>query len=152
MKIIMRSLRVLGGVLLCSAAVNAQVMTVALGSATPQVQFMNWAQEQAQNAAQKRFDVLSDAIKEVAPESEQDRKNHALVVDYLVTKGADIVHAARQESNKELTLVVPNTAMVTLSEELQQKLATVNGNAENFVLQRLMSDLKKIEEEQKVTG
>ena len=48
---------------LCSAAVNAQVMTVALGSATPQVQFMNWAQEQAQNAAQKRFDVLSDAIK-----------------------------------------------------------------------------------------
>ena len=91
-------------------------------------------------------------LKEVAPESEQDRKNHALVVDYLVTKGADIVHAARQESNKELTLVVPNTAMVTLSEELQQKLATVNGNAENFVLQRLMSDLKKIEEEQKVTG
>ena len=69
MKIIMRSLRVFGREYSSAlAAVNAQVMTVALGSATPQVQFMNWAQEQAQNAAQKRFDVLSDAIKEVAPE------------------------------------------------------------------------------------
>ena len=65
-------------------------------------------------------------LKRLRQKSEQDRQNHALVVDYPVTKGADIVHAARQESNKELdSLVVPNTAMVTLSEELQQK--TGNG-------------------------
>ena len=126
---------------------SAQAASIAVGSVTPQAQFMSNAREQAHTAAKAQADEFAEQIKDATLENDADRKAHKLVSDKFASQRETMVHAARQEANELLIKAVPNTTTVTMTKELQQKLNEVYAKTKVAFAQQMMKMLEGVESE-----